>query len=228
MDSRVNNILEFLAELQQNNNREWFNAHKTCYLAVKSQFEQCAEQLIGRLCDCDKSLGALTLADCTYRIYRDIRFSPDKLPYKTHMGVYVCPGGKKSGYSGYYFHFEPYSQQTGCLMAVGMDCPESKIIRSIREEIIDNTDAVRGAIARAEGWRLSTDYGVLTRLPKGFEQYAECGDLLRLKNFMLEQHLDAALFSSDDWIDRVVERFTRCREFNDIVNRAVRYAFEEM
>lgn len=55
----------------------------------------------------DPSVRGLTVKDCTWRIYRDTRFSPDKTPYKTHMGAFVAPRGKKGGYSGYYFHVEP-------------------------------------------------------------------------------------------------------------------------
>ena len=91
-------VYDFLCRLKENNNREWFNAHKAEYLHVQAVFNDFAAALIKEIeqWDNDISDSALALKDCTYRIYRDIRFSKDKSPYKTHMGAYICKGGKKS------------------------------------------------------------------------------------------------------------------------------------
>lgn len=97
-------IIDFLRQLSQNNNREWFMAHKSEYQQAQARFNELTEQLILGISQFDSSVSGLTAKDCIYRIYRDVRFSKDKSPYKTHMGAYVCPGGKKSGYAGYYFH----------------------------------------------------------------------------------------------------------------------------
>ncbi len=100
-------ILDFLSDLRANNNREWFNANKSRYKEAEAKFGELGERLIGLVGGFDPSVRGLTLRDCTYRIYRDTRFSHDKTPYKTHFGLYICPGGKKSGNAGYYFHVEP-------------------------------------------------------------------------------------------------------------------------
>ena len=97
-------VIEFLQNLVANNNKVWFDAHKDEYLLAKKVFEDFTEQLIAKVEAFDPSVKGLKVKDCTYRIYRDVRFSKDKSPYKTHMGCYICRGGKKSGYSGYYFH----------------------------------------------------------------------------------------------------------------------------
>ena len=97
-------VLEYLRNLAANNNKVWFDAHKDEYLLAKKVFEDFTEQLIAKVEAFDPTVKGLTVKDCTYRIYRDVRFSKDKSPYKTHMGCYICRGGKKSGYSGYYFH----------------------------------------------------------------------------------------------------------------------------
>ena len=97
-------VVMFLRQLKANNNKEWFTEHKAEYQSAQAKFNAFCEELIHRIEEFDPSVRGLTLKDCTYRIYRDLRFSKDKSPYKTHMGVYVCRGGKKSGYSGYYFH----------------------------------------------------------------------------------------------------------------------------
>ena len=96
-------IIEFLSRLEKNNNREWFHEHKSDYLAAQEKFNGFTEKLIAGIAGFDESVSGLTAKECTYRIYRDTRLSPDKRPYKCHMGAFICPGGKKSGFSGYYF-----------------------------------------------------------------------------------------------------------------------------
>ena len=103
----MNGLIEFLVELRKNNNREWFQAHKGVYDALRKQFIADVEQLIARLATYDEELRGLRVEDCIYRIYRDIRFSPDKTPYKTYFSAYMARGGKKSPRAGYYLHIEP-------------------------------------------------------------------------------------------------------------------------
>ena len=95
-------VLRFLRSLSRHNDRAWFEAHRADYLKARATVDSLAERLIGGIRSFDDTIGPLTVSDCTYRIYRDVRFSKDKSPYKTHMGVFVNRGGKKSGYGGYY------------------------------------------------------------------------------------------------------------------------------
>ncbi|NLH23525.1 MAG: DUF2461 domain-containing protein, partial [Bacteroidales bacterium] len=97
-------VTGFLSLLSQNNNKEWFDAHKSQYKEALEVFQDFTTELINGIATFDKAVSGLSVKDCTFRIYRDLRFSPDKTPYKTYMGAYVCPGGKKSGFAGYYFH----------------------------------------------------------------------------------------------------------------------------
>ena len=100
-------VVEFLTLLHENNDKAWFDSHKEMYKRALSCFEEFTAKLIDGIAAFDPSVRGLTVRDCTWRIYRDTRFSPDKTPYKTHMGAFVAPRGKKGGYSGYYFHVEP-------------------------------------------------------------------------------------------------------------------------
>lgn len=97
-------ILDFLRDLEKNNNREWFNSHKEQYQSVLKNWYAFCESLIAEIGCFDKDIAPLTIKECTYRIYRDTRFSKDKSPYKTHFGVFLAKGGKKSMHAGYYFH----------------------------------------------------------------------------------------------------------------------------
>ena len=97
-------IIDFLRDLSYNNNREWFNVNKQRYEEVLSHWHEFCEKLIQAVGQFDPDIACLTVKDCTYRIYRDTRFSADKSPYKTHFGVFMSKGGKKSMHAGYYFH----------------------------------------------------------------------------------------------------------------------------
>lgn len=101
-------VIEFLTDLSLNNNKEWFQAHKAEYQHAQNTFNQFTLKLIDAISAFDEDVAQshLGLKDCTYRIYKDMRFSKEKVPYKTHFGAYINRGGKKSPYAGYYFHLE--------------------------------------------------------------------------------------------------------------------------
>ena len=131
-------ILKFLDDVLHNNNRPWFQEHKKQYQTAQANFNALAEQIITGVQKFDDNCKGLTLKDCTYRFYRDTRFSPDKRPYKTHFGVFVCPEGKKSMLSGYYFHMEAKeSEYLGHnMLCTGMYMPDTTMLKTIRDEIL--------------------------------------------------------------------------------------------
>ncbi len=88
-------ILDFLRDLDNNNHREWFNANKDRYQEVLKKWYAFCESLITEIGRFDKDIAPLTIKDCTYRIYRDTRFSKDKSPYKTHFGAFLAKGGQE-------------------------------------------------------------------------------------------------------------------------------------
>lgn len=107
-DFDIKNILRFLRSLRRHNDRVWFNENKEKYLQVKAETEQLTVLLLQRIAEFDADATRLSPSDCLYRIYRDTRFSLDKTPYKTHIGIYINPpAGKKSPRCGYYLHLEP-------------------------------------------------------------------------------------------------------------------------
>ena len=90
----ISYIIEFLKELKKNNNREWFADNKEIYEKAKIQFELLTSGVIETISKFEPEVKGILLSQCTYRIYRDVRFSSDKSPYKTHMGAYVNAHGK--------------------------------------------------------------------------------------------------------------------------------------
>ncbi len=186
----MEDILKFLTDVRLNNNREWFKSHRSEYENANAKFNIIAEKFLKDICEFDTSVRHLSLKDCTYRFYRDIRFSKDKSPYKTHFGVYVCPGGKKSWKAGYYFHIEPTWEDGtgGSALYCGCFMPDKEMLQLIREDLYNDGKNYRKLIAKAKGFRLDTNVS-LKKNPKGFPE-SEFDDLIRLKSFILEQSCD--------------------------------------
>ena len=109
METIKKSTLEFLSKLKKNNERDWFIENKPQYTAARENFEAVVKQILEGIIAFDPILKGLEVKSCVYRINRDIRFTNDKSPYKTHMGAFIVRGGRQNGdkYAGYYFHVEP-------------------------------------------------------------------------------------------------------------------------
>lgn len=225
----MQNIIDFLTRLQQNNNREWFAEHKAEYKKAEAEFHAFVEKLIEGIGSFDPNVKRLTLKDCTYRIYRDTRFSTDKSPYKTHMGAYICSGGKKSGNSGYYFHIEPQGEGLlgGNLLTTGLYMPEKHILQSVREDIMFNGEWFLAAIKKAKGFTLGMENS-LKRVPAGFPSDSPFADYLKLKDVYLEMRVDNQFLLDPAVVEKTVAAYRKTLEFNNLLNRAADYAREEM
>lgn len=215
-------VTDFLDRLAQNNNRQWFAEHKEEYQSASSIFNQFVERLIEGIASFDPSVNNLTVKDCTYRIYRDIRFSKDKLPYKTHMGAFISPGGKCSGSSGYYFHIEAKDAHYigGHILSTGIYCPAPQIVKGIREEIMFNGQEFEQAIEAASGFSLDRSSS-LKRVPAGFSSESQYAEYLKLKDFFLVQHIDDNLISHPALAELVAEQFKKTYQFNSLLNKVV-------
>lgn len=223
-------ILDFLRRLYENNDREWFDAHRAEWTRIKGLWADFTAELIEGIASFDDSVRGLRPQDCTYRIARDTRFSPDKRPYKTWIGAFVAPKGKKSGYAGYYFQLEPVTdEEKGCnhLLGSGAVCLEPSVLRSIREEVLDHGAEMQQSIHAARGFRLDPT-NRLKRVPTGFPADSEYADLLKQKDFCLVKQVDEEFVHAEDLAARVVAEFRRTQPFIEQLNRAIQYAYEEM
>ena len=230
-------VIDFLNTLRDNNNREWFHAHKAEYQAAQARFNELAEALAQRMAQFDPSLAGLTTKDITYRIYRDTRFSKDKTPYKTHMGAFICRGGKNSGYAGYYFqvgveqdaaHFGDLQWDTQSILAPGHYCIDPKALQVLREDILYG----EGDFDRIIRQEVDSDFQLLRayalkRNPKGFDKDAPWSEYLRLKVFCLGMEVDNSFFLQPDVIEQIATRFESAKPFIDYINRAIEYVREE-
>jgi uncharacterized protein (TIGR02453 family) len=128
--------ITFLKHLDRNNNREWLQSHQPNFEMAKEDFANFVGDLIGRIAKFDPKIGGLLPESCTFRIYRDVRFSKDKKPYKPNFGAYLSAGGRKSAAPGYYFHLQPGHS----FLAAGKYHPEPSELLKIRSAIANHTD----------------------------------------------------------------------------------------
>ena len=219
----MKSIIAFLRSLRKHNDRIWFNENKDRYLGVKAKVEALTERLIAGVSEFDPDAARLKPSDCLYRIYRDTRFSADKTPYKTHIGIYINPPyGKKSPRCGYYLHLEP----DNCLVAGGCWCPEGAMLKAIRQDIFDNVEEYLDIIGSEEFSKYYSNVGdnLLKTAPKGFPKDWEHIDLLKPRDFTAFAPLGTDDLTAKDFESRVLERMKAAKPLNDFFN----YTIDEM
>ena len=198
-------IINFLRELNENNNREWFAQNKSRYERVRSKFEEISRLLIAEISVFDNDIKNVDVKDCVFRIYRDIRFSTDKTPYKTHFGVYIASaGGRKSQRGGYYLHLDP----AGCFIAVGVWCPPPNILKALRQSVCDNIDElneIRNEASFNTYFKTFFEEDKLKNVPAGFPRDFPDAELLKLKHYMVEYKLDDKLLNAPDFVSQLVQ-----------------------
>ncbi len=224
----MKNVIDFLNDLVANNNKEWFDKNRARYKEVQSSFNSFTESLIKGIASFDPAISNLGVKDCTYRIYRDIRFSKDKTPYKNHMGAFIAPKGKCGGFAGYYFHIEGNGADYigSHLLSSGVYRPLPVVIKSIREEIMLNGGEFVKAIDSAKGFSIER-IDMLKRVPAGFPSDSEYADLFRLKDYFLSREISEDFLTDKNLLENCVAEFKKTYEFNRILNKAIEYAYEE-
>lgn len=194
--------LNFLTELKQNNTREWFLDHKNEYELVKNEIKELTFDLLTLLKQMDSSLISLQPKDCMYRIYRDIRFSKDKTPYKTHIGIFVARGGKNSFNPGYYLHIEPGESFVGG----GLYLPPPDVLKNVRQEIYYNIDEFNAILAHKDFKKYYnglSDFERLKNPPKGYDPDFEFIDVLKNKSFVIASYIKENQFQDENFGDFV-------------------------
>ncbi|MFO7938769.1 MAG: DUF2461 domain-containing protein [Bacteroidales bacterium] len=213
-------LLSYLRELQQNNNREWFHENKQRYQLVRAGFEQYIARLILELATFDSSVKYVTPKESIFRINRDVRFSQNKSPYKTNMGAFISPGGRKLLKSGYYLHIEPQ----GSFLAVGLFRPPADRLKAIRQEIYHDPEAFGEVIEDpefiAQFGGLADDQKLKTA-PKGYPKDWEYVDYLRYKNFVVSKPLDEALLTSEDLTENLLTNYEIAYPLHRFLNFAI-------
>ena len=212
-------IYKFLRDIAAHNDRAWFADHRDEYDRARAIFEHMAEQIIAGLSTIDPSVGHLGVKDCTYRFYRDTRFSEDKSPYKRHFGLYIAAHGKKAFHGGYYLHIEPEA----CMLAGGAYCLPTDILRAVRQSVVDEIDEFRSIVEEPEFRRLFPTLGMdrVKTVPKGFPRDFPFPEYIRPKDYSLGTAIPDDFLRQTDWLQQTLHVFEVMKPFLDFINYTI-------
>lgn len=214
-------ILDFLRELRKNNNREWFENNKENYLRAKMNFDNIVVELIQLVKSIDPETGLLEPKDCTFRIYRDVRFSKDKSPYKTNFGAYINRGGKNSGFAGYYFHIEPGS----VFLSGGIYMPEAPVLKAIRDAIFDAPEVFKAILENPSFKKYFKGLSgeKLKTVPRAYPRDHPDAELLKFKNYYVDRPLRESILYTPGIFTEIRNTFKELKKLNDFLNRAIEH-----
>ena len=212
------NTIEFLRLLSVNNNKEWFDNHRSMYTKAKNNIEIFVQELINEIIEFEPVLKGLEAKSCIYRINRDIRFSNDKTPYKTNFGALIMKGGRKNffKYPGYYLHIEP----DNCFLAGGAYMPSPDWLTAIREKISEQPDMFLKIINNVE---FRKHYGEiqgekLKKAPKGFDPAHKHIELLKYKNYFVDIQISEKQIFESDYLKYILNVFRTVKPFHDFLD----------
>lgn len=212
-----NKIIKFLSQLKNNNTREWMADHQKAYKEAMKLRDEVAQSFIEAIDGVGTPAAGLPVKQTVYRLMRDIRFSTDKTPYKTHVGIFVCPPlGKKSLMSGYYLHIEPGAS---CICGGNYELP-TKHLTAIRNDIRDNIEEYLEIVESPEFKKFFPQVGLskLKTAPKGFDRNWEYIDYVRPKDFGVEMTLPDSFFDNPDFISDLIPALKQIKRLNDFIN----------
>lgn len=212
-------ILSFLTDLVTNNNREWFEENKERYIQAHASFLDIVQHTIEGIGKFDQSIEHLDPKKCAYRIYRDVRFSNDKTPYKTHFGAEMAPGGRRSGLAGYYIHIQPGES----IVAGGVWHPAPENLAKIRQEIDYNGEVLKSTLNSAKFRKV---YGELRgdklkRPPKGYAQDHPDIELIKFKDFLAYKQFNDKEVKSGEYVSKMLQDLKILKPLNDFLNIAI-------
>ena len=150
--------MEFLKDLKKNNDRQWLKMHDPDYRQSWKDWESFVETLSEKISEVDETVPELPPKDLVFRIYRDVRFSSDPTPYKTHFSAAFSRTGRKGPYACYYVQLSPSGQS---FVGGGLWMPEAQQLRLLRRNIDRRPENIKGVL---------TDPGVRKHLLGGISK----------------------------------------------------------
>jgi uncharacterized protein (TIGR02453 family) len=218
METIKQSTLNFLSELSDNNNRDWFRENQPEYKNSKIDFENLVQKIIDRIVQFEPIIKGLEVKNCVYRINRDIRFSNDKSPYKSHFGAFIVRGGKKNGdkFAGYYVHIEPGKS----IIAGGAYMPPSPWLSAIREKIDNESEQFIKIIKQKDFLKYfgKIDGEKLKSAPRGYNSDNPNIELLKYKSYLVVNEVTDKMVLSSEYFEHVISVFKAMKPFNDFLN----------
>jgi uncharacterized protein (TIGR02453 family) len=226
MSSITPALFKFLRNLKENNNRPWFQENKSRYEQdVKEPLLQFIRDFGMHLPEISENYTAVAKANggSMFRIYRDVRFSKDKSPYKTAAAIHFRHvAGKDVHAPGFYLHLEPDSVFVGC----GIWRPESKTATKIREAIVAKPEVWREAVGN-QAFLAQFELGgeSLKRPPRGFDKDHPLVEDLKRKDFIASAELSEAVACEDDFLVRYVALCKNASPFMQFLTESLQLAW---
>jgi uncharacterized protein (TIGR02453 family) len=215
METIRKSTLSFLADLQKNNERDWFKSNQKTYNEAKLNFESFIQKIIEEITEFDPILKGLEARSCIFRINRDIRFSNDKSPYKTNFGAFIVRGGRKNGdkFAGYYIHIEPGKS----FIAGGAYMPPSPWLSAIREKIDHDPDKFLKIIQNKDFIKTygQLDGDKLKNPPRGYSSDNPNIELLKYKSYLVLKEVPDRVVLSTGYFEIVIEALKVMKPLND-------------
>jgi uncharacterized protein (TIGR02453 family) len=212
--------LLFLSNLKKNNNRDWFTANKKTFEAAKKDFEEFIDALILEIARFDSSVAHFTAKDCIFRIYRDVRFSKDKSPYKMHFGAHITAAASKSeihSRAGYYIHLEPGAS----MLAGGAYLPQGEWLKMIRHEIAFHADEFKTILNNNDfkKYFVEIEGDKLKKAPKDYPADHPEIELLKYKSFLAAHYCQDEKVLDTGFLEHAGKVFKALKPFDDFLNR---------
>lgn len=213
-------VLEFLSGLAENNNREWFQRNKPHYDEARAEVEAFVNSLIPAIAGFDDTVKHVEAKECMFRIFRDVRFSKDKSPYKVNMGSWITPRGRKGPGPGYYVHFQPGES----FLAAGVYMPEPDQLKRMRNEIYYNAGEFKSILSAKELKKYCSglsDFDKARTAPRDFPKDFPDIDLLKYRHYIISFQLEDKLIISEKFHETVVKACRAMQPFNLFLKRAL-------
>jgi uncharacterized protein (TIGR02453 family) len=214
--------LLFMKDLKENNYRDWFQAHQDRYGLYKKEYKQIVEAFIAEMSKGDDTLSHLEFKDCSFRINKDIRFSKDKSPYKTNMGIWMSAGTKNTNLAGYYVHIE----EGAGFIAAGIHQPDAADLKKVRREIDGFYEDLEEIVTAPDfkkcyGSLDSDDKNTLKTAPKDYAKDHPAIDFLKLKSFTATAKLSDQDIAGKDFVKETSKKLLVLKPFVEFLNRAL-------
>lgn len=209
---------DFLKGLENNNNKEWFDAHRDHYATARADFEAFVTELMKAMVTLEPRLAEQKAKDTLFRIFRDVRFSKDKTPYKAHLSTYLSREGRKWDGAGYYVHAQPGN----VFLAAGLWMPEAPLLKSLRQEIDYDLEGFKKILKAASFKKFFSgiDGESLQKVPQGYDADNPAAEYLKMKSFVVVHKMNDADLQKKDAIKKIMAVFTAAAPFVAFFNRA--------
>lgn len=213
-------MLRYLKDLNANNDREWYHAHKAEYRQANAQFETLVQELMLRIGEFDGSVLGFAPKELTFKLVRDTRFSHDKSPYNPAFRAHISSGGKLPVPVGYYLMIRPGGSFLGGGLFADMFKEATRMIRDHISAHGSEWEAVINAPTFRESFTIGGEK--LQKVPGGYEKDHPQAEYLKYKSWYLEYPIpDAELLDGEAFLTKAAEIFCRMKPFNDYLNTAL-------